>query len=406
MLFILLFIILICFIILIMKGLVYRMKWFDKLERKFGRYAIHNLMYYVIGIYTLGFVIDMFAPQVYNTYLALDVPMILKGQIWRIFTYIIQPPSSSIIFMVFTMYFYYLIGMTLENIWGAFKFNMYYFSGVLLHVIAAFLLYFIFGLNFNMTTHYINLALFMAFAVENADVEVLLFFILPIKIKWLALLDGIIFVVTIVGGYAYQLIFALSPNFYMALLSNGIVLHPVYATCALVSMINFIIFYIISKKPRARTQTQKNYRKAYKTAQKAQKKRQQEEEQRRAYMNKQFMQGGMKGEAPYSNNNAQGGAYGGNAQGGAPHEGNAQGGSVYGENMQGSAQDNASMRHRRAYSLVGGAAKHRCAVCGRTENDGDDLVFRYCSKCEGDREYCQDHLYTHVHVTSGNGNNN
>lgn len=373
MLFILLSVIL---IMKVMKGLVYRMKWFNKLERKFGRYAIHNLMYYIIAIYTIGFVIDMFAPQFYSTYLALDVPMILKGQIWRIFTYIIQPPSSSIIFMVFTMYFYYLIGTTLENTWGAFKFNMYYFSGVLLHVIAAFLLYFIFRLNFNMTTHYINLALFMAYAVENPDAEVLLFFILPIKIKWLGLLDGIIFAVTIIGGYAYRFIYMLSPNFYMALLSNGIILHPVYATCALVSMINFIVFIIVSRRPRARTQTQKNYRKAYKTAQKAQKKRQQEEEQRRAYMNSQYN--------------------GRNQQNGAPYPGNPQGG----------YQDNSAVHNRRAYNLVGGGAKHRCAVCGRTERDGDDLVFRYCSKCEGDREYCQDHLYTHVHVTSGNGNNN
>ncbi len=387
-----------------MKGLVYRMKWFDKLERKFGRYAIRNLMYYIIGIYTLGFVINMFAPNVYSTYLALDVPMILKGQVWRIFTYIIQPPSSSIIFMVFTMYFYYLIGTTLENMWGAFKFNMYYFSGVLLHVIAAFILFFIFGMNFNMTTHYINLALFMAFAVENGDVEVLLFFILPIKIKWLALLDGVIFAVTIIGGYAYRLIYLLSPDFYMALLSNGIVLHPVFATCALVSMINFIIFYIISKKPRVRTQTQKNYRKAYKTAQKAQKKRQQEEEQRRAYMNSQYMQKGGNGQS--------GSQYGGNGQNSMPYNGNAQNnGAPYGGNGQdgalyGGAQNGGQERRRRAYSLVGGSAKHRCAVCGRTENDGEDLVFRYCSKCEGDREYCQDHLYTHVHVTSGNGNNN
>ncbi len=380
------------------------MKWFDKLERKFGRYAIRNLMYYIIGIYTLGFVINMFAPNVYSTYLALDVPMILKGQVWRIFTYIIQPPSSSIIFMVFTMYFYYLIGTTLENMWGAFKFNMYYFSGVLLHVIAAFILFFIFGMNFNMTTHYINLALFMAFAVENGDVEVLLFFILPIKIKWLALLDGVIFAVTIIGGYAYRLIYLLSPDFYMALLSNGIVLHPVFATCALVSMINFIIFYIISKKPRVRTQTQKNYRKAYKTAQMAQKKRQQEEEQRRAYMNSQYMQKG---------GNGQGGSqYGGNGQNSMPYNGNAQNnGAPYGGNGQDSAsysgaKNGGQVRRRRAYSLVEGSAKHRCAVCGRTENDGEDLVFRYCSKCEGDREYCQDHLYTHVHVTSGNGNNN
>jgi hypothetical protein len=45
------------------------------------------------------------------------------------------------------------------------------------------------------------------------------------------------------------------------------------------------------------------------------------------------------------------------------------------------------------------ANRHRCAVCGKTSQDGDDLVFRFCSKCEGNFEYCQDHLYTHVHVT-------
>ena len=43
--------------------------------------------------------------------------------------------------------------------------------------------------------------------------------------------------------------------------------------------------------------------------------------------------------------------------------------------------------------------RHRCAVCGRTDLDDPELVFRFCSKCEGDYEYCQDHLYTHKHVT-------
>ena len=42
---------------------------------------------------------------------------------------------------------------------------------------------------------------------------------------------------------------------------------------------------------------------------------------------------------------------------------------------------------------------HKCAVCGRTEKDDPNLEFRYCSKCEGNLEYCMDHLYTHKHVT-------
>ena len=159
------------------------MKFFDKLERRFGKYAIPNLMYYIIGIYLVGFVIELFAPDVYTYYLSLDVAKVLHGQVWRLVTFILQPPSSSIIFMVFTLYFYYVIGTVLERIWGSFKFNVYYFSGVILHIIAAFVIYIIFGWSFNMSTYYINLALFLAFAVEQADTEVLLFFVLPIKMK-------------------------------------------------------------------------------------------------------------------------------------------------------------------------------------------------------------------------------
>ena len=83
-----------------------------------------------------------------------------------------------------------MIGTVLERSWGAFKFNVYFFSGVILHVIAAILIYLIFGYNYHMNTYYINLALFMAFAYEQPDMEVLLFFVLPIKIKWLAWFDG------------------------------------------------------------------------------------------------------------------------------------------------------------------------------------------------------------------------
>jgi hypothetical protein len=52
-------------------------------------------------------------------------------------------------------------------------------------------------------------------------------------------------------------------------------------------------------------------------------------------------------------------------------------------------------------SVRGTDTVHRCAICGRTEKDGDMLEFRYCSKCEGGLEYCQDHLFSHVHVKKG-----
>ena len=82
------------------------MKWLDKLERKYGKYAIPNLMYYVIILYIVGFVINIVAPELYTEYLALDAQAILHGQIWRIFTFIIQPPNSSYFFVLFALKYY------------------------------------------------------------------------------------------------------------------------------------------------------------------------------------------------------------------------------------------------------------------------------------------------------------
>ena len=243
------------------------MDWFQKLERKYSKYAIQNLMMYIIVLYAVGFVFEVFAPGVYSTYLSLDFAYIFKGQIWRLVTFIIQPPSTSIIFVFFSLYFYYLIGTVLENIWGSFKFNVYFFSGVILNIIAALIIYLIFGISFNMSTHYINLALFMAFAMEQPDMEVLLFFVIPIKIKWMALLDGIVFAIIILGGFIVPTIAVSGVNFgwtmwkglYNAgLLSGSGMGCYANAIAALVSMINFIIFITVSKRRPFKTSTQKN----------------------------------------------------------------------------------------------------------------------------------------------------
>lgn len=123
------------------------MNWLDKLERKFGRYAIHNLMYYIIILYAVGFVFQMINPSFYYNYLSLDAAAILHGQIWRIVTFIIQPPSSSLLFIIIVLYFYYVLGSNLERTWGAFRFNVYFFSGMLFHVIAAIIVYLLTGLS-------------------------------------------------------------------------------------------------------------------------------------------------------------------------------------------------------------------------------------------------------------------
>ena len=322
------------------------MNWLDKLERKYGRYAIHNLMFYIIGMYVVGFIIGVAVPDLYTRYLSLDVSMILKGQVWRLVTFMLQPPSYSFIFIIFTLYFYYIIGAVLENVWGAFKFNMYFFSGVILHIIAAFLIYFVFGQSYTMNTYYINLALFMAFAVEESETKVYLFFIIPIKMKWLGIIDGAIFAITIFGGYLVPFmprgLWAALYN--LGLLSGNAFTCYVNATCALVSMLNFLVFFFQTLKGNRKTYTQRNFQKARKTAQRAQNK---------------------------------------------PN---------YSQQVYNNPQNNKGGYQPKSFVPGNSAAKHRCAVCNRTENDGDDLIFRYCSKCNGAYEYCNEHLYTHVHV--------
>ena len=132
------------------------MSWFQKFERKYSRYAIKNLMTYIIILYAVGFVFEVFAPGVYSSFLSLDFSKIFAGQVWRLVTFIIQPPSTSIIFVFFSLYFYYLIGTVLENIWGSFKFNVYFFSGVLLNIVAALIIYYNGGKWFNYRLYYVE----------------------------------------------------------------------------------------------------------------------------------------------------------------------------------------------------------------------------------------------------------
>lgn len=312
------------------------MKWFNKLERKYGKYAIKNLMFYIIALYAFGFIISIFFPDVYTVYFSLNAAAIIEhGQIWRIVTFIIQPPTTSIIFILFSLYLYYLIGMVLENVWGAFKFNVYFFMGVLLQVLAAIFIYLVFGVIYQLSTYYINLALFMAYAMILPDKQLYLFFIIPVKIKWLAYLEAAYFAATIILGYISPW---LSYKDWLTFSSIiGVLSTPEVATAALISMINFIVFFLMSRTNR-KTKGQKAYRQVMK-------------EKSRSY------------------------------------------GTSSKQNEQSGTSDikGANKFHR--------IAKHKCAVCGKTENDGDDLIFRFCSKCDGNYEYCNEHLYTHKHIT-------
>ncbi len=168
------------------------------LERKLRRYTIANLMkYIVIGqgiIYILMFVWPTLGNALYY-YLPLTRMTLMQGQIWRLVTFIFAPPTSSPIFALFALYFYYTIGTALEYRWGKVKFNLYYATGMVCAWIACLITGYA-------SSTYLNLSLFFAFAAMFPDEEVYLFGLLPIKMKYLALVDVLIYVQQFIMGSA------------------------------------------------------------------------------------------------------------------------------------------------------------------------------------------------------------
>lgn len=117
--------------------------------------------------------------------------------------------------------------------------------GVIFHIIAAFIIYFIWGISWPLTTYYLNMSLFFAFASVYPDMELLLFFILPIKIKWLAIIDGVYFGATIFFGFFIKYLPATTQlSLLKVLLNLGIVPLPQIAVAALVSLLNFVVFFL------------------------------------------------------------------------------------------------------------------------------------------------------------------
>lgn len=279
------------------------MKFIYKLERRLGRYAIPHFIRYVLGAYVIGILFSMFSSGTLS-YLTLEPYFILRGQIWRLISWVFIPEGVSI-FTIIMLIFYYQIGTHLEYYWGTFRFNLYIWGGIIFTDIAALLLY---GVMYAMyqqpvsvgglfSTSYIMMSLFLAFAACFPEMEVRLYFLIPIKMKWLALVY--------IALMAYN-IFQLGIGFQTIVLG----------TATVASLLNFIIFYFSTKNLKRFSPSEVHRRQTFK------------------------------------------------------------------RQVRQSTRSN----------------KHKCAVCGRTEEDDPTLQFRYCSKCDGNYEYCQDHLFTHQHI--------
>lgn len=153
------------------------------IERKFGWFAIKNLTLYIVAGNALVWLAGMLLQDyVLFERLALVPKSVFKGEVWRVFTFVLLNSfGGSILTVVLELYFLYMIGSNLEVIWGSFRFTLYYFTGLILTVAVSL----IFGIPcFN--AKYIHLSLFFAFAQFAPDMQILLFFFIPVKIKWLA----------------------------------------------------------------------------------------------------------------------------------------------------------------------------------------------------------------------------
>ena len=287
------------------------MRFIDKLERKYGRYGIENLTMYIIISYVLGYALMYINPGALSM-LSLNVTKILQGQVWRLITWIVYPPSTSspLWFVIAILFFYYPISASLEHTWGKFKFTLYILSGMIFTVIAAFILHFVMGGVLDglggiiFSTYYISLSIFLAYSLTYPDMTVLLMFVIPIKMKWMSIVYAAIVIYDVARYF-------MNGAWFMAL--------PIIA-----SLLNFVIFFLGTRDFNRYNPKEIHRKNEFKRA----------------------VNGGSKT---------------------VPFPGNSN-----------------------------GVTKHKCAVCGRTEKDDPNLEFRFCSKCNGNYEYCQDHLYTHI----------
>ena len=293
----------------------------NRFEAKFGKYAIKNLSLVMIICYAIGYMIELLSPALLEYMYLNPYEIIHHFQIWRLVSWILVPPDRFDFFTLLVLYFYYSIGTSLEMVWGTYRYNVYLFSGFFFTILGAFVFYGISCLtgtdifwdasiagvavySLMFTTHYVNMSIFLAYAATFPDAQVLLFFIIPIRVKYLGIIYGAIIV-----------------YFFVTYISAGKAYVPMCIAIA-ASLLNFVIFFFTTRKHitgrpvrtvKARTENR--------------------------------------------------------------------------------AQGQPLMRQRTST-----VTRHKCAYCGATEVTEPNLQFRFCSKCNGNYEYCENHLFTHTHV--------
>ena len=175
----------------------------DRFAREHPRFGIPNLMLWIVACNAIVYLLTVFAGYSAVSFLAFDWAAIKSGELWRLVTFIFMPgyvTKDSIIWLVLFLYFYYMIGSALEREWGTPKFNLYYLSGVALTIFTGVIFGLVNGSAYMTGADYVNLSLFFAFAVLYPETRFLIMFIIPVKVKWLAIADGVFFALGVLGS--------------------------------------------------------------------------------------------------------------------------------------------------------------------------------------------------------------
>ncbi len=202
----------------------------DRFAYNHPRFGIPNLMRYIVFGNALVYLLAVFAGYNAVSFLEFNWLAIKSGELWRLVTFIFMPGYSSsreVIWLLFFLYLYYMIGTTLEREWGTAKFSLYYLSGVVLTVAAGVIMALVTGQNvFISGADYVNLSLFFAFAMLYPDTRFLILYIIPVKVKWLAWLDAAVFALSVLTSLLHlDLVGALLPviallNFFVFFWTN------------------------------------------------------------------------------------------------------------------------------------------------------------------------------------------
>ena len=172
----------------------------DRFCQKHRGFGIQRLMLYVVVI-SVGVLVALIASNGgFFNLLAFDPYMIMRGQIWRLVTWIFRPVNPNILWAAVALYFYYFVGSTLEREWGAGKFTIFYVFGILLNAVYGFIMWFALRIPIDLSPTFLNFSMLFAFATLYPDFTIRLFFIIPLKVKWLALFNGVFFIVSMIQG--------------------------------------------------------------------------------------------------------------------------------------------------------------------------------------------------------------